>query len=546
MKYTRTNLSQQKTKVTMDELEVDYDKNVTDLYSSISDSNWDQAIVEVKERPEEARTWVVRYHPNSDSIMWRFLPLHSACAKQPPENVLNALVHAYRKGAQCRDDQGMLPLHYASGNQASLEVIRLLLLANPEGASIADPHGMLPLHYLAQWGPSTIQVLEVMLFANRDAPFAKDNEGSTPLDLARYGEYPERDEVVEILKEFQMEAKNQSNRNNNQPSPRSRKAVTNDENRGGVGDANANAHKDPIQRLQEATAAQEKKREEYMGMNEGHGEQRDDESVLGALPRIALSNAVTYTSSFQDESSLSKNSRRTGANGGISGSGSSSGDIDQPIDAQTDAKKMVADLKAEVERLRSEAALAEAEAEKTISEERAKMQNALDEMKANLAKCVGETKESRSVLSEKEDYGKLVESRLEDKENELKSAMKKNETLRKDLDTIKKNIAAYKTKTHKLDDHLTTLSKTMEGMMKEQQQIMQASIRHEQHMKKVSMVRQQKMQELIDQEVQFAKLTLEKQKQNELGSEEMVNEAMEKQKHLMAAVASVLAESRQH
>ncbi len=524
----------------MDELEVDYDKNVTELYSSISDSNWDQAIVEVKERPEEARTWVVRYHPNSDSIMWRFLPIHSACAKQPPENILNALVHAYRKGAQCCDDQGMLPLHYASGNQASLEVIRLLLLANPDGASIADPHGMLPLHYLAQWGPSTIQVLEVMLFANRDAPFAKDNEGSTPLDLARYGEYPERDEVVEILEQFQLEANN----NHNEPSPMGRKASTNNENKGRAGDANA--PKDPIQRLQEASAAQEKKREEYMSMSEGYGEQRDDESVLGALPRIALSNAVTYTSSLQEESSLSR-SRLSGANVGMSGSGSGTGgDNDTPLDPQTDAKKMVADLKAEVERLRSEAKLAEAEAEKTITEERAKMQNALDEMKANLAKCVGETKESRSVLSEKEDYGKLVESRLEDKENELKSAMKKNETLRRDLDTIKKNITAYKTKTHKLDDHLTTLSKTMEGMMKEQEQIMQASIRHEQHMKKVAMVRQQKMQELIDQEVQFAKLTLEKQKQNELGSEEMVNEAMEKQRHLMAAVASVLAESRQH
>lgn len=504
----------------MDELEVDFDKNVTDLYSSISDSNWDQAIIEVQKRPEEARTWVVRFHPNSDSIMWRFLPIHSACAKQPPENVLNSLVHAYRKGAQCRDDQGMLPLHYACGNQASLEVIRLLLLSNPEGASIADPHGMLPLHYLAQWGPSTIQVLEVMLFANRDAPFAKDNEGSTPLDLARYGEYPERDDVVETLEQFLIE----SSERNQSPRKKEKKESMNDK-----GD-------DPVRRLQEASAAQEKKREEYMREDSRNSDQRDDESVLGALPRITISNAGTFSSSIQEDNSPygSRSLKRTVSND------------DGTFDPNADAKKMVADLKAEVERLRSEAALAEAEAEKTISEERAKMQNALDEMKANLAKCVGETRESRSILSDKEDYGKLIESRLEDKENELKSAMKKNENLRKDLDTIKKNIGAYKSKTSKLDEHLTTLSKTMEGMMKEQEQIMQASIRHEQHMKKVAMVRQQKMQELIDQEVQFAKLTLEKQKQNELGSEEMINEAMEKQKNLMAAVASVLAESRQH
>jgi hypothetical protein len=63
-------------------------------------------------------------------------------------------------------------------------------------------------------------------------------------------------------------------------------------------------------------------------------------------------------------------------------------------------------------------------------------------------------------------------------------------------------------------------------------------------MKKVALARQQKMQELIDQEVKFARMSLEKQKDSELGSEEMINEALEKQKKLMSVVQNVLNERR--
>ena len=82
----------------------------------------------------------------------------------------------------------MLPLHYACGNQASVDVIRILLLAYPDGANVADPNGMLPLHYIAQWGPSTIDAIDVLLFANRNALEARDKEGNTPFLLARDGD----------------------------------------------------------------------------------------------------------------------------------------------------------------------------------------------------------------------------------------------------------------------------------------------------------------------------------------------------------------------
>jgi hypothetical protein len=178
------------------------DKNITRLYEAITNCDWDIAINAVHEMPRESRTWVVRHYEGSDDIMWRFLPIHSACARQPPAPVISSLLKAYPEGARCIDDQGMYPLHYACGNQASREVVRLLLVANPQAAKIADPRGMLPIHYLACWGPSSVSIIDMVLVANREVGHVVDADGNTALDLAKEGDYPEKDAVAAALKRW--------------------------------------------------------------------------------------------------------------------------------------------------------------------------------------------------------------------------------------------------------------------------------------------------------------------------------------------------------
>ena len=91
------------------ELEVNYENNVTALYDAISNSQWNKALGTLQHSPLEARTWVVRYkEDNTKGVMWRFLPLHSACARQPPNAVISALLQAYPGGAGSCDDQGMV------------------------------------------------------------------------------------------------------------------------------------------------------------------------------------------------------------------------------------------------------------------------------------------------------------------------------------------------------------------------------------------------------------------------------------------------------
>ena len=189
-------------------LEVDYDKNLTELYRAITDQDWDTAVRVCRQDPDQAATWVVRhYEPDADDdeeleIMWRFLPLHSACARQPPVAVVTALLRAYPDGAKCQDDQGMYALHYACGNQASRDVVRLLLVSYPEAAQMVDPRGMLPIHYLACWGPSSIAVVDMLLVANRNVAHVRDIDGNTPLDLAREGDYAEKDSVMQAIKKW--------------------------------------------------------------------------------------------------------------------------------------------------------------------------------------------------------------------------------------------------------------------------------------------------------------------------------------------------------
>lgn len=478
----------------MTEMEVDFDTNVTELYSAIQKSEWDIALAVAKESPDQARTWVVRYHPNNE-IMWRFLPLHSAAAKNPPGAVITALINAYKEGSQRTDDQGMLPIHYACGNQASLEVIRQLLFAFSAGASTPDPNGMLPIHYLAQWGPSSLETFELLLRADKNAAFAKDVENFSPLDLALQGEYPEKDNVVRILHQL-YESQNPAIHSPEMERVNSDKKPS-----------------DAIRRMEEAAAARDKAREEYTHKASPYGDSRDDD-IVKSTPKS------THAFSFRDDYLAND-------------------DFQMSID---EGKKIVSELKLEVEQLKKESERADAEASKNISAEKTKMQLEIEEMKSSLGQKKEKLKAARDELAEKERVSKSVEVTLEGKENQLNAATKKNEELRKQLETVRRQISSYKVKTSNLDNHLETLSRTMQTMIKEHEEIMRVSIAHEEHAKVVQVSRQKKMQELIDQEVEFARKSLEKHKNSDLGSDEAINQALEKQKGLMSSISSILSE----
>mmetsp|Transcript_16882 Transcript_16882/g.23470 ORF Transcript_16882/g.23470 Transcript_16882/m.23470 type:complete len:694 (+) Transcript_16882:117-2198(+) len=128
--------------------ECDFDTELTQLYSQLQNKNWDATIARSNEAPTEASTWISRKEKNG-KLRWRLLPLHSAIIFKAPESVIEALLCAYPKGAQCKDDQGMLPIHLAFRNGATEDVVNLLLVAFPKSIEVKDRKGRIPLE-LAQ------------------------------------------------------------------------------------------------------------------------------------------------------------------------------------------------------------------------------------------------------------------------------------------------------------------------------------------------------------------------------------------------------------
>ena len=195
--------------------EVDFDVNVTDLYDAIGRSDWNSASVACRIDPVEAETWVVRRGKNdndevdddetSSTILWRFLPLHSACARQPPSSFIYDLLKANPMAASVKDASGMYPLHYACGNRASKGVIKQLLDCFPQASKEADPQGMLPLHYIAQWGQSESGIVELLLDVYAEGVTALNGEGISPLDLCRDGNYDEWEEVLSLMEGSRLE-----------------------------------------------------------------------------------------------------------------------------------------------------------------------------------------------------------------------------------------------------------------------------------------------------------------------------------------------------
>ncbi len=197
-----------------DMMEVDFFENPTEVYMRICASEWKNAMVALEKNPSEARTWVVKRdecHSRDDDEeednSVRFLPLHSACARQPPVDIVIGLLTVYPEASSIMDDNGMYPLHYACANQASAEVIGLLLLHHaPANLIRVDMGGSLPIHLCSQWGVSSPDVVDLLLEKNRSLALARDNEGLTPVEIAlQSDDYDFREEVIEILQMYYEE-----------------------------------------------------------------------------------------------------------------------------------------------------------------------------------------------------------------------------------------------------------------------------------------------------------------------------------------------------
>lgn len=131
--------------------EVFYHKGATELFIAIEDMNWEHAVELAEQFPEMAETWVISSGTANTTFnwsLWRRLPLHEACRRQPPAWFISALLAIYPAAADKVTQFGELPLHLAVECGAAPEVVNVLLTANWHGICTKDQSDRTPLEIL--------------------------------------------------------------------------------------------------------------------------------------------------------------------------------------------------------------------------------------------------------------------------------------------------------------------------------------------------------------------------------------------------------------
>jgi len=129
-------------------LEIAYDALSPDsLFKLLKALEWKGAVSRMAQCEDESNQWVKNYDEKNSKMLWRRLPIHEACIRQPTAEVIAALLDVYPFGAKAKDNQGRTPLHYAVIHGAHIDVIHLLLHANYDAIQAQDFFFKIPEDY---------------------------------------------------------------------------------------------------------------------------------------------------------------------------------------------------------------------------------------------------------------------------------------------------------------------------------------------------------------------------------------------------------------
>jgi len=208
----------------------------TEIFKLIKTEEWNELVDFLHNNKIAANEWVTEHNPDG-SVRWRSLPIHLACEKKPPVDVIYHLLSIYPGAIGEKNYGGDLPLHIACREGASKEVINFMLVrekntynssnekdcegrlalhlaasksgtdvqvikdlaeVNAKAARTPDDFGLLPLHWACSKNASKA-VVEALLDVYPYANETKDSYGRTPIALVKLSENKEKDAIIELL-----------------------------------------------------------------------------------------------------------------------------------------------------------------------------------------------------------------------------------------------------------------------------------------------------------------------------------------------------------
>lgn len=150
--------------------------NAPPLYEHALVGDWDALLRRVVSHPKEAR-----YQDKCKNM-----PLHVCCRRQPPPDVVEALIRAYPEALSSTTMDGLTPLHFACFcGSAPLTVKKVVPDDVTSLRDFLDRRGRTPLHCVCAGFRSEhrLEVLKVLLEMDPSCAIAPDERGRTPLSL---------------------------------------------------------------------------------------------------------------------------------------------------------------------------------------------------------------------------------------------------------------------------------------------------------------------------------------------------------------------------
>mmetsp|Transcript_7720 Transcript_7720/g.11098 ORF Transcript_7720/g.11098 Transcript_7720/m.11098 type:complete len:439 (-) Transcript_7720:71-1387(-) len=205
--------------------EILYNKGATELFLHIEECDWEQAYKSFEKDSEAVKIWVKKTKSEGTHTfgwgIWRRLPIHEACRRQPPAWLISSLLSAHPESATLKNDFGQMPLHVAVECGATPEVINLLLLSNWHAIRVEDNSGRTALQILEEGQETSvlmqddIQVVRECLQRSYDALLSIERSWKKRWDQ-REMQHKEQlgavkkvhDQAIIVEKNVQMKIKN--------------------------------------------------------------------------------------------------------------------------------------------------------------------------------------------------------------------------------------------------------------------------------------------------------------------------------------------------
>jgi hypothetical protein len=156
----------------------------TDLLDLVQRKKWETLMYRVLNEPHAA--YVKFTGRSANSTYAGNLLLHEACKKNPPMDIIEALIESNETAVTTKGNSGYLPVHYACAHGASIQLIQLLLSIHPEAVgAVDDEEGILPLHLACRSGMTKEDVFMCLLVAFPEGSMVRDDYGRLPIDYAK-------------------------------------------------------------------------------------------------------------------------------------------------------------------------------------------------------------------------------------------------------------------------------------------------------------------------------------------------------------------------